>query len=87
MAQIDDAKLNFITTALAKTGHVNDLEIELLQSLHVSVTSDNINDAWHQYWDSQLVAAGQFNDRAFAWLGGLAHTGSLSDRWLKFWSS
>ena len=87
MPQIDDAKLNKIETALVKTGHVNDLEVEWLQSLHVSVTSDCLMDAWQQYWDSQSVAAGAFDDRAYAWLGSLLHTGSLSDRWLKFWSS
>ena len=54
MPQIDDAKLDKIETALAKTGHVNDLEVEWLQSLDVSVTSDNINTAWDQYFDSQL---------------------------------
>ena len=54
MLQIDDAKLNKLETALAKIGHVNDLELEWLQSLDVSVTSDNINDAWHQYLDTQV---------------------------------
>jgi len=87
MAQVDDAKLNKIETALVATGHVDDLEVLWLQSLDVSVTSDDADTAWHQYWDSQAVAAGNFNDRAYAWLGSLLHTGSLSDRWLSYWSS
>jgi len=86
MAHVNDAKLATFELNLLKTGHINDLEVEALQLLHPSVTSDVIDEAWHQYWDSQLVAAGQFNDRAFAWLGSLGHTDSLSDRWLEFWA-
>lgn len=84
---VNDEKLNKLETALSKVGHISDLEVEWLQSLHVSVTSDNINTAWDQYFDSQLIPAGQRNDRAYAWLGGLGYTGTISKRWLDFWSA
>lgn len=83
---INDAKHNKLSTALAHDGHIDDLELEWLQSF-VAVTALDIEGAWHEYFDSLVIATGNFNDRAFTWLGGLGYLGSLSDRWYSYWNA
>jgi hypothetical protein len=89
MSQFNDAKHAKLLTALgggAYTGprNINDMELAWLQA-QVGVTANQLNDAWHDYWDQQVIAAGDFNGRAYNWLGGLTYTGSLNDRWLQYW--
>lgn len=81
---INDAKYNRLSTILAKDGHIDDLELEWLQSF-TGVTALDIEGAWHEFFNTLSIAAGNFNDRAFAWLEGLGRTGSLSDRWYAYW--
>lgn len=44
----------------------------------------NTNDLWVEYWISQAVPSGQFNDMAHTWLGDLGFTKDLANRWF-FW--
>lgn len=88
---VNDEKHRALLSALgggAYTGpqHIDDMELAYLQA-QAGVTAQQINDAWMQYWDTQTVPAGQYNDRAYAWLGTLLFTGSLNDRWLAYWAS
>jgi hypothetical protein len=47
--------------------------------------SDQVNDDFHLFMDSQGIPKGAFNDRFMAYLGGLGYTGTLSDR-IKAWN-
>jgi len=51
-------------------------------------TSDQVNDAWLEVFALTLLGAatGNFNTDAYAYLGGLGHTGALPDRWASFWA-
>ena len=91
MSHINDDKYAKLLAALgggAYTGPqgINDMELAWLQA-QAGVTAETIEDAWHDYWDQLVIAAGAFNDRAYAWLGGLGHTGNLSDRWASYWAT
>lgn len=70
--------------------HINDMELAWLQA-QAGVTANQLNDAWHEYWDTIVtpatIPAGHFNDRAYAWLGGLGYTGALADRWSAYWAA
>lgn len=93
MAHVNDEKYRKLSLALVKDGHTRDLEVEWLLSQLVAYTGPIVlNDLWMALWDSvtlpAVIPAGQFNDRAYAWLAGLGHTqGALNDRWLSYWSS
>ncbi len=89
MAHVNDEKYRKLSLALAKGGHIRDLEDEwLLGQLGAYTGPANVNDLWMALFDVDLIAAGQFNDRAYAWLASKGHTqGALNDRWLAYWSS
>ncbi len=94
MSHVNDLRFAKLLTQLgggAYTGpqSINDMELAWLKT-QTGVTANQLNDAWHQFWDNITptpIPAGVFNDRAFAWLGGLGYTGSLNDRWLAYWSA
>lgn len=65
--QINDCKLAHFEDHLLKTGHIDDLELEWLQS-NTGVTAEQINDAWDQLFDAATIPAGAINDRYVAWL-------------------
>lgn len=89
MAQVNDEKYRKLSLALAKNGHTRDLEVEwLLSQLLLYTGPVVVNDLWMALWDDALITEGQFNDRAYEWLGSLGHLqGQLNDRWLSYWSS
>lgn len=89
MAQVNDEKYRKLSLALVKDGHTRDLEVEwLLSQLGAYTGPVVVNDLWMALFDLAAIPDGQFNDRAYAWLGSLLHTqGSLNDRWLSYWSS
>jgi hypothetical protein len=89
VAHVNDEKYRKLSLALLKDGHTRDLEVEwLLGQLGAYTGPVVLNDLWMALFDQALIPAGQFNDRAYAWLAGLGHTqGSLNDRWLSYWSS
>lgn len=78
-----------VVVTLSNVTHVRDLEVQwLLDQLGAYTGPVVLNDLWMALWDSAAIPAGQFNDRAYAWLAGLGHTqGALNDRWLAYWSS
>ena len=68
-------------------GHVDDLEVQWLQTLTTSIIND-VNDLWNLYWDQLLIPAGNYNDRASAWLTGLGFLqADLSAQWDAYWLS
>jgi hypothetical protein len=91
MMAVNDDKFSKLLAALgggAYTGPqtVKDMELNWLKA-QAGVTANNIHDCWMEYWDNLVIAAGDFNDRAYAWLGGLGHTGDISDRWASYWAA
>jgi hypothetical protein len=67
MPHVNDCKLDYFETQLAKSGQLNDLMLEWLQA-QPGVTAGTVNDAWSQLFDAATIPAGQFNDRYVAWL-------------------
>ena len=69
---------------------INDMELAWLKT-QTGVTADQIEDAWHQLWDAVTptpIPDGGFNDRAYAWLGGLGYTqGHINERWAAYWGA
>lgn len=84
---LQDVKFQGLTSALAVSGgQVDDLESQYLVSL--GATLGDIQDMWHEVWDSALVTAGNYNDRAYEWLGTNGHNqDQLNERWYSYWSS
>jgi len=82
----DDKRSALLTALSVSVGHVNGLERDWLHS--AGATSNQINAAWLEVFEIALTPnhSGNFNDDAYAYLGGLGHTGSLPDRWAAFWS-
>lgn len=88
LKSISDAKLLKLETATSSTGTIDDLESEWLLSLLGAYTGpEDIASLYHAYWDVLTIPAGHYNDRAYTWLSGLGHTGSLPDRWYTYWNS
>ena len=79
------------TTKLATgiaPGQLNSLEPPYVDTLAaVDPTSGDAQDAWHEFWDEEGIAIGNYGDRAFAWLGGLGFTGDLASRWKAYWET
>ena len=72
---------------LVTPADTNDMLVSYLQNLTLSVISDP-NDLWHLYWDQQLIAPGDFNDRAHDWLNSLGHVESdLPAQWHAYWTA
>ena len=90
MAHLNDSKSSKMKAALL-TGAIDDMEVDYAMTLAGGVPGTDPTKTpvewWMAFFDLVPVAAGHFNDRAFAWLGGLGHTGSLSDRWKKYWEA
>lgn len=88
MPHVNDCKRAKLLTRLARTdGHIDDLERDWLAA-QTGVTAGQINDMWDQYLTAQSVAAGQLNDRFYAWLSGITGAPSpatLSDLWYWYW--
>ena len=80
-----DIKYQKLAAATGLNQSINDMENAWLAGLTASTGSTP--DLWHTYLDAQLVPAGHLNDRQFAWLGGLGHTGTLQERWLSYWTA
>lgn len=89
MPATNDCKLSALRTRTTRTdGTINDLELVYVQNLITATPkAQNINDAWHQYWDQLTIPGGAYNDRAYTWLKGLngAVGDSLTDLWYWFW--
>ena len=87
MPQVNDCKYSVLSTALAKTGQIKDLENEWLLGL-TGETNGSTNDLWNLYMDQQAIPAGALNDRFSAWLISLSMnviSNQLSDMWHYFW--
>jgi len=85
MSRPDDKRDALLTALVETEGNTEDLEIQWLQSK--GATSDQVNDAWVEVFAITLVGeTGNFNTDAYAYLGGLGHTGALPDRWATFWA-
>ena len=84
MSQFNDCKHQALLTNLGKTeGHINDLELEWLQSL--GATANQLTDAWNEYLWSEGYS-GSVNDMQMSWLADMGYTqGTWNDRFLAFW--
>ena len=70
--------------------HITDAEMDFVHNLIVNpLKAQDINGAWHQYWDEQGVTGDRnFNDRAAEWLASLGHTApDINAQWLAYWES
>ena len=88
MSLLQDAKHNTLRTQLGVEGTVNDLELLWLQSL--GATSGNIVDAWWEVFDTATIPAGQFNDRAVAYIVSVVGAPPSDDynaHWLHYWQN
>ncbi len=89
MTTLADAKLTSLEALTGNTGHVNDLEAEFLVSLGATAGS-TIVDQWWEVFDTAAVPAGQFNDRAVAYI--VAQVGSppsddYNEHWRFYWEN
>ena len=89
MPQRQDEELAVLKAATATTpSQLNSLEPAYVDTLAATdPVSGDVQDAWHEFWNEALVSPGNFNDRAFEWLGGKGLTGTLGDRWSAHWRS
>ena len=72
MTTLSDAKLTALENLTSNTGHVNDLEAEYLLSIIVGTPKGNsIVDLWDTVFDEAAIAAGQFNDRLYAYMDSI----------------
>lgn len=93
MAHVNDAKFAkmFAAAQVGFTGTSDDMELFYAMFLAggtpgVSPRTTTV-EWWMDYFDDLLIPAGHFDDRAYAWLGGLGYTGTISDRWAQYWSA
>jgi len=83
MNQINDT----VRDTLEKEGYTGTIS-DMLSAwlLSTGATGDNINDLWKSYFDTNLIPAGQFNNRMFTWLKSESAVGkSLNDLKLDYW--
>lgn len=88
MSLLQDVKHDTLRTQLALEGHVNDLELLWLQAL--GATSGMIVDAWWEVFDAAAIPAGQFNDRAVAYIVSIVGAPPSDDynaHWLHYWQN
>ncbi len=90
--QINDAKhAALLTLLVSPTGQIDDLEYDVLKNVFIvgaTTGKEHVNDLWHLFWDEQAVAAGQFNDRDYAYMGTQGHVqGQINSRRLSYWNS
>ena len=87
MPQRQDFELAVLKAATAITpGQLNSLEPAYVDTLAVvDPTSGTVQDRWMEFWDEAGISVGNYNDRAFEYLGGKGRTGALGDRWFQEW--
>jgi len=75
------------TLSIAPEDTNPDLEPLFVQALGVAITQAHTQDMWHEFWDEEGIASGQYNDRAYAWLATVGYLEPhIQDRWYSFWS-
>lgn len=85
---LQDAKLAGLVSALVTTADQSVVDLETTFLVSLGATLGEVQDMWHQVWDIDLVAAGNYGDRAYIWLGGKGHTADhINERWLAYWGS
>lgn len=90
MTTLNDEKLRATGLTAGATGDLNDDEVNFVKNLIVAPTTGNndLETLWNLFWDESLIPAGQFNDRAMAWLATKAQAqGTLNERWLGYWQT
>jgi hypothetical protein len=88
MTTLQDAKLATLQTQLAATGHVNDLEHGWLVAL--GATPASLVDMWWEVFDAAAIPAGQFNDRAVAYITqevGAPPSADYNAAWQHYWEN
>ena len=84
---VNDEKRDKLIATIVEVGtQQNDLTLDWLRAVNV-LTSGTIEDNWDVFLTGVLAPPGALQDRQYAWLGGLGHTGALNDRFLQYWSS
>lgn len=86
MATLNDVKLTALETLTSNTGHVNDLELEWLQTV-TSETTGTINDLWLKFLEDEGYTSGTLQDRQMEYWGDLMYTGTWNDRAIQFWAA
>jgi hypothetical protein len=89
MTTLADAKLTALEALTGNTGHTNDLEAEFLVLLGATAGS-TIVDQWWEVFDAAAVPAGQFNDRAVAYIVaqvGAPPSDDYNAHWQHYWEN
>lgn len=83
--QINDARL----AALHKEGFSGDIDSATLKWLKsAGAGSDDLMDAWSEFFTSELVPEGHHNDRYATWLSSLGYTQkALDDQKHAYWTA
>lgn len=86
MPNVNDKKLESLQTSLSITGgHIDDLEIQWLQS-H-GATSNQINEAWREVMLLNGATSPNVNDAAKEFLDTIGTPyGHITDSWWWFWT-
>lgn len=83
MASLSDEKFRALET-LGFIGSVPDMEVAYLKSL--GATGNALKDLWKSYLNG-LGYLGSVTDMQFEWLFDIGCVGSLTDRWMIYWSA
>ncbi len=89
MTTLADAKLTALEALTGNTGHVNDLEAELLVSLGATAGKALV-DQWFEVFDAAAVSTGHFNDRAIEYIVaqvGAPPSDDYNAHWQFFWEN
>lgn len=83
MPTINDYKKTALKN-LGYTGNINDAEYRYLRAL-VTPYKGTIPDMWKKYLVSLGYTTGTLNDRLMRYFSSLGYTGTINQRWYKFW--
>ena len=91
-SRADNKHTALLTQVVNQTdaAHVDDLEsLYLRQIIGVGApATDDIQDLWEFYLDSQLAPPGDLQDRQSTWLTSIGHIAStITEQWDLYWIS
>lgn len=85
MTTLSDEMAATLKTLTGETGPTNGLLASWLKT--ETGQTGHLTELWHHFFDSAGVAAGDFNDRANAYLTSEGYTGTLNEKWVQFWAA
>ena len=88
--QLQDDKLVKLKAQLGSliTDTNVDLEPFYASAIGLALKDQHVQQIWHEHWDNEAIPAGNYNDRASAWLLSLGFTQlAVQDQWAAFWAT